>query len=84
MVVDEFEAVDLVREYESHDVSPVEITESLLRRIGSLNEEVNAFCLVDEELALRQARESEQMPDRLTGHGSRSRACVAAIGEWTS
>lgn len=60
MEVHELEAVELVREYESHRISPVETMESLLRRIRSLNEEVNAYCLVDEELALRQARESER------------------------
>ena len=41
-------------------VSPVEVTQEVLLRIQRINPLINAFCLVDEEAALANARISEQ------------------------
>jgi len=42
------------------EVSSVEVTRSVLERIGSLNERLNAFITVTEETALEQAREADR------------------------
>ncbi|GAB3290227.1 amidase [Parasphingorhabdus pacifica] len=42
------------------ELSPVEATEATLRRIDEADDKVNAFCLIDAERALSQARASEQ------------------------
>lgn len=52
-------AVDLAREIRNKQVSPVELTETLLARIESLNPRLNAFCLVTADVARRAAREAE-------------------------
>ncbi|MBL8352926.1 MAG: amidase [Burkholderiaceae bacterium] len=52
-------ATELLRLYRSGAASPVEATREVLARIEKLNPQLNAFCLVDAESALRQARESE-------------------------
>ena len=51
--------VELRRLIASGELSPVELTEAVLRRIGSLNPAVNSFLTVCEESALRTAREAE-------------------------
>jgi aspartyl-tRNA(Asn)/glutamyl-tRNA(Gln) amidotransferase subunit A len=53
-------ATELVREYAARELSPVEATRAALDRIDRHDKVVNAFCLVDPELALAAARESEQ------------------------
>lgn len=53
-------AVELVSAYRAGDLSPVEATTSVLDRIEERDGELNAFCLVDREAALAQAKESEQ------------------------
>lgn len=53
------DAVELVRRYQSKELSPVESTEAVLRRVDEADSKVNAFCLVDPERALVSARESE-------------------------
>ena len=52
-------ATELLRLYRSGAASPVEATRDVLERIDRLNPQLNAFCLVDAESALQQARESE-------------------------
>lgn len=52
-------AVDLVEQYRSRRLSPVEVTRAALARIAEFNPIYNAFCVVDEETALASARESE-------------------------
>ncbi|MHB1172647.1 MAG: amidase [Lacisediminihabitans sp.] len=52
-------ATELLAAYRSKSVSPVQATESALDRIERFDDGFNAFCLVDEEEALRQARASE-------------------------
>ena len=53
-------AVELLEHYRSHKLSPVEATQAALQRIAAHNPTLNAFCLVDEEYALEQARDSER------------------------
>ena len=52
-------ALQLVSAYTSGELSPVEATAAALAVIADRDADVNAFCLVDEEAALVQARESE-------------------------
>lgn len=53
-------ALELLAAYRSGALSPVEAAESCLARIRAHNKAVNAYCLVDEELALTAARRSEE------------------------
>ncbi|MCC7487122.1 MAG: amidase [Burkholderiales bacterium] len=50
------EAAGLIR---SRKLSPVELTQAWLRRIESLDDQINAFITVTGELALEQARRAE-------------------------
>ena len=52
-------ATELIRAYRAHDLSPVEATEATLERIDDRDPDLNAFCLLDPEAALTQARASE-------------------------
>lgn len=49
-------AAQLIR---SHKLSPVEYVDALLRRIGSLDSQLNAFITVTADLARKQARQAE-------------------------
>ena len=49
-------ATELVAAYAGHAVSPVEATRAVLDRIDARDAELNAFCLVDADGALEQAR----------------------------
>ncbi len=49
----------LTKGYASGNFSPVDATQDCLARIENFNEEVNAFCFVDAEGALKAAQESE-------------------------
>lgn len=53
-------AVELVNAFRAGELSPVEATNAVLDRIEERDGELNAFCLVDREAALAQARASEQ------------------------
>ena len=53
-------ATTLLQLYRSRQLSPVEVTRAVLARIADTNDAVNAFCVLDEELALTQAHASEQ------------------------
>ncbi len=53
-------ATELVERYRAGALSPVEVTRAVLDRIASLNPVFNAFCVLDEEAALKNALESEQ------------------------
>jgi aspartyl-tRNA(Asn)/glutamyl-tRNA(Gln) amidotransferase subunit A len=53
-------AIELLERFRAKELSPVEATRAALERIQALNDRVNAFCLVDEEAALADARASEQ------------------------
>ncbi len=49
----------LVERYRRKTLSPVEVTEALLRRIDRVEPEINAFVLVARESALQEARAAE-------------------------
>src|SRR3546814_4085700 len=53
-------ATELLDNYRTKRLSPVEATQAALKRIADLNGTLNAFCLVDEKAALAAARASEQ------------------------
>jgi aspartyl-tRNA(Asn)/glutamyl-tRNA(Gln) amidotransferase subunit A len=50
----------LRRAFARRELSPVEVTEACLRRIDRLDPRFGAFCLVDRERALTEARASEE------------------------
>ena len=52
-------AAELVGHYGARRLSPLEVTRAALDRIGRLNPVYNAFVLVDEPRALKDARASE-------------------------
>jgi aspartyl-tRNA(Asn)/glutamyl-tRNA(Gln) amidotransferase subunit A len=52
-------AADLVEAYRAGKLSPVEVTQALIQRIAVINPLLNAYNLVDEAAALRDARASE-------------------------
>lgn len=53
-------ASQLLAMYRSGQTSPVEVTRAVLQRIEQVNGKLNAFCLVDVELAMTSAKASEQ------------------------
>jgi aspartyl-tRNA(Asn)/glutamyl-tRNA(Gln) amidotransferase subunit A len=53
-------ATELVAGFGERAVSPVEATEAVLARIAARDGELNAFCLVDADGALEQARRSQR------------------------
>ncbi len=52
-------AAELIEQYRSKRLSPVETTRAALERISQLNPTYNAFVLIDEERAMKHARASE-------------------------
>ena len=52
-------AIELLAGYRAGAFSPVEATQAVLDRIHALNDEINAFVLIDDESALATARKSE-------------------------
>jgi aspartyl-tRNA(Asn)/glutamyl-tRNA(Gln) amidotransferase subunit A len=52
-------ALQLLEDFRKKDLSPVEVLKAQLARIRQHNDSVNAFTLLDEEAAMRAARESE-------------------------
>ena len=52
-------AAELAAAYRAWALSPVEVTQAALARIEAHDEKVNAFCLVDADAALADARASE-------------------------
>lgn len=53
-------ANELLEMYKNKQVSPVEVTQAVLDRIHSANERLNAFVQIDDEGALKAARQSEK------------------------
>jgi len=53
-------AKELLAAYRSQDLSPVDVAEYLLGRIEALDAQTNAFCLIDADTTLAQARASEE------------------------
>ena len=63
---------ELARLIAARKVSPVELTEAMLRRIERVDPALKSYALVTPDLALAQARAAEQMIGRrqlLTGTG---------------
>ena len=52
-------ATELVDAFRTHEISPVEVTQAALDAIETGNQAINAWCLVDAESALNDARASE-------------------------
>ena len=63
-------ALELLAAYRSGTLSPVEAAEACLGRIRAHNDAVNAYCLIDEETTLREARRSEERWRRRTPLGA--------------
>jgi aspartyl-tRNA(Asn)/glutamyl-tRNA(Gln) amidotransferase subunit A len=53
-------AVELIDHYRAKNLSPVEVTRSILERIQRLDPFINAFALLDAEQALAAAKDSER------------------------
>ncbi len=53
-------AVELLALYRRKKLSPVETTRAILQRIERLNPVLNAYCLIDENQAMKNAKESER------------------------
>jgi aspartyl-tRNA(Asn)/glutamyl-tRNA(Gln) amidotransferase subunit A len=53
-------AAELVDLYQKGSASPVTVTEQILNKIDQLNPVLNAFCYLDPDTTLQQARNSEQ------------------------
>jgi aspartyl-tRNA(Asn)/glutamyl-tRNA(Gln) amidotransferase subunit A len=52
-------ALELIERYRARTLSPVEVTETILRRIERLNPRLTAFITVTPELAMEQAKAAE-------------------------
>jgi len=52
-------ATEMLRRFRTQELSPVEAAEACLGRIEALDRHVNAFCYLDRERTLAQARASE-------------------------
>lgn len=52
-------ALELLDAYRTRDLSPVEVTETLLARIEDLDGDLNAWCHLDPETTLTMARSSQ-------------------------
>jgi len=52
-------ALELSEAYKNKTLSPVEATYSVLERIKNIDEKLNAYVFIDENLAISQAKESE-------------------------
>ena len=53
-------ATNLLALYKSKELSPVDVTRSVLKKIVNLNPVINAFCILDQEQAMQLAKESEK------------------------
>ena len=52
-------ATELIAAYRARALSPVEVTESILRRVERLDPTLNAFAISTPELAIEAARRAE-------------------------
>lgn len=52
-------AVNLLEQYRTKRLSPVEATRAVLDRIATYNNKLNVFCFIDEEGSIATAKESE-------------------------
>ncbi len=63
-------ATEMLAAYRSGQLSPTEATEATLQRISDSDATVNAYCLVDADSALAQARAADQRWHRGEPHGA--------------
>ena len=56
----ELSATELVRLFHRRELSPVEAAQACLERIEQGNDTVNAYCLVDPQTTLAEARQAEE------------------------
>jgi Asp-tRNA(Asn)/Glu-tRNA(Gln) amidotransferase A subunit family amidase/enoyl-CoA hydratase/carnithine racemase len=68
----------LLESFRGRELSPVELTEEVLRRIERLDGQLHSYLSVSPELALSQAREAEE------SYGDSSRSIPALLGVPTS
>ncbi len=68
----------LLAAYRAAELSPVEVTEAVLKRIDTVNPALNAFNVIDAEGALTAARESEERW-RLGAPRGRLDGCPASV-----
>jgi len=54
------ELVDVGKRVQAQEISPVELTQALLKRIGAKDRKLKSYALVTPELALKQARQAER------------------------
>jgi Asp-tRNA(Asn)/Glu-tRNA(Gln) amidotransferase A subunit family amidase len=64
MVISNISAAELASQIRRGEVSPVEVVDAYLERIGERNGRTNAFVTVCEERARRRAREAEKAVER--------------------
>jgi aspartyl-tRNA(Asn)/glutamyl-tRNA(Gln) amidotransferase subunit A len=57
--LNQFSATELLAAFKNKNISPVDVVEASFARIRTLDPEINAFCLLNEEAALTAARLSE-------------------------
>jgi aspartyl-tRNA(Asn)/glutamyl-tRNA(Gln) amidotransferase subunit A len=53
-------ATELLRSYARKRLSPVEVTRAVMERIEKLNPVLNAFCFLDSDFSLKEAKQSEK------------------------
>ncbi|MGH3316548.1 MAG: amidase family protein, partial [Nocardioidaceae bacterium] len=58
--VADWSATEMLSAYQRRELSPVEATEAVLDRIESADGPVNAFCLLDRERTMADARAAEE------------------------
>jgi aspartyl-tRNA(Asn)/glutamyl-tRNA(Gln) amidotransferase subunit A len=56
----EMSAAELSAQFGTRDLSPVEVATALLGRIEALDAEINCFCLIDRDVTMTQAEQSEE------------------------
>ncbi|MFY9809485.1 MAG: amidase [Pseudonocardiaceae bacterium] len=62
-------ATQLVAAYRTGELSPVEVTQATLDRVDQLDSQVRAFCFVDADRALQEAKASERRWQQGLPHG---------------
>ena len=62
-------AVQLVAAYHTGELSPVEATQAVLERVDQLDGQVRAYCFVDADRALQDAKASELRWQQGLPHG---------------
>ena len=53
-------AAELISLYKTKKLSPVEVTQSIIQRINTIDKKINSYVFVDEEKAIEQSKESEK------------------------